>query len=142
MAFLIPHLDNGWEVDQAILSEEDRVVCIRFGRDSESTCMKMDEILVKCAEAVQNFAVFYVVDNIEVVDFNTMYELYEPCTVMFFFRNRHMMVDFGTGNNNKLTWALDDKQDMIDLLEVVYRGARKGKGLVISPKDFSTKHKY
>jgi DIM1 family U5 snRNP protein len=53
-----------------------------------------------------------------------------------------MMVDFGTGDNNKMTWALEDKQDMIDLLEVVYRGARKGKGLVVSPKDFSTKHKY
>lgn len=61
---------------------------------------------------------------------------------MFFFRNRHIMVDFGTGDNNKMTWALEDKQDMIDLLEVVYRGARKGKGLVVSPKDFSTKHKY
>jgi hypothetical protein len=24
----------------------------------------------------------------------------------------------------------------------VYRGARKGKGLVVSPKDFSTKYKY
>jgi DIM1 family U5 snRNP protein len=71
-----------------------------------------------------------------------MYELYDPMTIMFFFRNRHMMVDFGTGNNNKMTWPLEDKQDLIDILEVVYRGARKGKGLVISPKDFSTKHKY
>lgn len=62
MSYLIPHLDNGWEVDQSILSEEDRVVCIRFGRDSEPNCMQMDEILVKCAEVVQNFAVFYVVD--------------------------------------------------------------------------------
>ena len=52
------------------------------------------------------------------------------------------MVDFGTGNNNKMTWALKDKQDMIDILETVYRGATKGKGLVVSPKDFSSKNKY
>ena len=71
-----------------------------------------------------------------------MYELYDPMTVMFFFRNRHIMVDFGTGNNNKMTWPLDDKQDLIDILEAVYRGARKGKGLVISPKDFSMKYRY
>ena len=142
MSYLLPHLENGWEVDQAILSEEDRVVCIRFGSDADKTCMQMDEVLVKCAEAVQQFAVFYVVDINQVPDFNTMYELYDPMTVMFFFRNRHMMVDFGTGNNNKITWTLEDKQDLIDILEVVYRGARKGKGLVISPKDFSTKHKY
>ena len=27
------HLSTGWQVDQAILSEEERVVIIRFGRD-------------------------------------------------------------------------------------------------------------
>jgi DIM1 family U5 snRNP protein len=142
MSYLLPHLDNGWEVDQAILSEEDRVVCIRFGHDGDKTCMQQDEILMKCAEAVQNFATIYLVDKTEVPCFDEMYELYDACTVMFFFRNRHIMVDFGTGNNNKMNWALEDKQDMIDILEAVYRGARKGKGLVISPKDFSTKHKY
>ena len=49
-----------------------------------------------------------------------MYELYDPCTVMFFyryvrwpimpyelvmtlaFRNKHIMIDLGTGNNNKM----------------------------------------
>lgn len=41
------------------------------------------------------------VDITEVPDFNKMYELYDPCTVMFFYRNKHMMIDLGTGNNNK-----------------------------------------
>lgn len=50
-----------------------------------------------------------------------MYELYDPCTVMFFFRNKHIMIDLGTGNNNKINWALDDKQEMIDLIEVIKR---------------------
>jgi len=26
MSYMLPHLENGWEVDQAILSEEERVV--------------------------------------------------------------------------------------------------------------------
>jgi len=30
---MLPHLDSGYAVDQAILSEEDRVVIIRFGHD-------------------------------------------------------------------------------------------------------------
>lgn len=34
-------------------------------------------------------------------DFNKMYEIYDPCTVMFFYRNKHIMIDLGTGNNNK-----------------------------------------
>lgn len=26
MSYMLPHLHNGWQVDQAILSEEDRIV--------------------------------------------------------------------------------------------------------------------
>ena len=129
-------------MDQAILSEEERVVVVRFGHDHDTTCMVTDEVLFSLAEDVRNFAVVYVVDITEVPDFNEMYELYDPCSVMFFFRNRHIMVDLGTGNNNKINWGFNDKQEMIDIIETVYRGARKGKGLVISPKDYSTWYKY
>lgn len=45
-----------------------------------------------------------------------------------------MMCDFGTGNNNKLNWVLEDKQEMIDIIETIYKGAKKGRGLVVSPK--------
>ena len=44
------------------------------------------------------------------------------------------MCDFGTGNNNKLNWVLVDKQELIDNIETIYRGAKKGRGLVVSPK--------
>ena len=37
---------------------------------------------------------------------------------MFFYRNKHIMVDLGTGNNNKINWALTDKQEMIKIIEV------------------------
>ncbi|CAO3665041.1 unnamed protein product [Rhizopus microsporus] len=136
--YFIPHLSSGWHVDQAILSEEDRVVVIRFGHDWDPTCMQMDETLYSIAEKVKNFAVFYLVDITEVPDFNKTYELYDPCTVLFFFRNKHVMIDLGRGNNNKINWALDNKQEMIDLIEAVYRGTRKGRGLEVSLKDYST----
>jgi len=29
---------------------------------------------------------------------------------------------------------MDDKQELIDIIETVYRGASKGRGLVVSPK--------
>ncbi|KAJ2522886.1 U4/U6-U5 snRNP complex subunit dib1 [Coemansia sp. RSA 2049] len=142
MSYFLPHLTNGWQVDMAILSEEERVVVMRFGHDWDPQCMIMDETLYEVAEKVKNFAVIYLVDISEVPDFNTMYELYDPCTTMFFFRNKHMMIDLGTGNNNKVNWAIEDPQELIDMVEVVFRGARKGKGLVLSVKDYSTKYKY
>ena len=38
------------------------------------------------AEKCKNFVVIYLVDIANVPDFNKMYELYDPCTTMFFFR--------------------------------------------------------
>ena len=142
MSFMLYHLTNGWQVDQSILSEQDRVVVIRFGHDWDPSCMRMDEHLYKIAEKVKNFAVIYLVDNSKVPDFNKMYELYDPVTVMFFYRNKHIMIDLGTGNNNKINWVLSSPQELVDIIEAVYRGAKKGRGLVVSPKDYSTKYKY
>ncbi|XP_954144.1 U5 snRNP-specific component (DIM1) [Theileria annulata] len=196
MSYMLQHLRSGWAVDQAIVTEEERVVvsfikiylhilhfyCIRFGHDYDPECIKMDELLYKIAEDVKNFCVIYLVDITEVPDFNGMYELYDPVSVMFFYRfelnyiklihflrsnyfhsrNKHMMVDLGTGNNNKINWAMNNKQELIDIIETIYRGARRGtffnhcllfffsfysihnigRGLVISPKDYSTKYRY
>lgn len=161
---VLPHLVTGWHVDQAIMSEEERLVVIRFGRDwgklfsaarlrapkrtpstnvrADPDCMRQDEVLYRIADKVKNFAVIYVCDLDQVPDFKQMYELYDPMTIMFFFRNKHMMCDFGTGNNNKLNWVLEDKQELIDIIETIYRGAKKGRGLVVSPKDYSTRYRY
>lgn len=142
MAYLLPHLESAEDVNRALREEQDRVVIIRWGTDSDSTCMIMDETLFKVAELVKNFGVIYLVDNTRVKDFNEGYQLTDPCTVMFFFRDKHIMVDMGTGNNNKITFPLSDTQDLIDIIEVVYRGARKGRGLVVAPRDYSTKLRY
>lgn len=102
----------------------------------------MDEALLGICDDIEEIACVFIVDIEKVPDFNTMYELYDPVTVMFFYRNKHMMIDLGTGDNNKINWALTDRQELLDIIEVIYQGARMGKGLVVSPKDYSTKHKY
>lgn len=164
MSYFLPHLPSGWHVDQAILNEEERIVCIRFGHDWDPVCMQMDEALHGIAEKMKNYAIFYVVDITEVPDFNVMVyaclesngflvravrSLLRHVLLQVSFpkttnpdRNKHILVDLGTGNNNKINWALDNKSELIDIVETVYRGARKGRGLVISPKDYSTKYKY
>ena len=77
MAYLLPHLHSGWEVDQAIVTADDRVVVIRFGHDQDPTCMVQDEILMSIADKIKNFAVIYLVDITEVPEFNNMYELFD-----------------------------------------------------------------
>ncbi len=55
------------------MTEEERLVVIRFGRDYDQDCMKQDEVLYKIADLVKNFAVIYVCDLEEVPDFKQMY---------------------------------------------------------------------
>uniref|UniRef100_M4CP43 Argonaute linker 1 domain-containing protein n=1 Tax=Brassica campestris TaxID=3711 RepID=M4CP43_BRACM len=90
------HLHSGWAVDQAILTEEERLVVIRFGPDWDETCMQEQR---------------------------------------HYDRSRD-------GYNNKINWAMKDKHEFIDIIETVFRGARKGRRLVIAPKDYSTKYRY
>ncbi|SCV71117.1 BQ2448_2705 [Microbotryum intermedium] len=145
MSYFLPKLESGWHVDQAIMAEDNRVVIIRFGHDWDPACMTMDETLLGVSEKVKNFAVIYTCDITKVPDFTKMYELYDPYRPLpsrFFFRNKHIMIDLGTGNNNKINWAMENKQELIDIIETVYRGASKGRGLVVSPKDYSTRYKY
>lgn len=86
---VLPHLVTGWHVDQAIMSEDERLVIIRFGRDWDPDCMRQDEVLYReygpfqslhpinalpgIADRVKNFAVIYVCDLDQVPDFKQMY---------------------------------------------------------------------
>ncbi|KAF9320813.1 Thioredoxin-like 4A [Podila horticola] len=139
MSSFLPHLKTCSAVDRAIQSEHDRVVILRFGIDWDPDCRRMDELLSLITGNIKNFAVVYLVDITEVPDFNTMYELYDPCTVMFFFRNKHILVDLGTGKITQINWVFESKRELIDIVETVFRGARKGRGLVVSPKDYSSR---
>ena len=67
MSYLLPHLRSGWNVDQAILNEEDRVVVIRFGHDVDPTCMQMAEVPHTVSEDVKTFAATYLPGSLVVL---------------------------------------------------------------------------
>ncbi|KAJ9180994.1 hypothetical protein P3X46_009171 [Hevea brasiliensis] len=71
----------------------------------------MDEVVTSIVEMIKNFIVIYPMDIIEVPNFNTMYELYDPSSIIFIFKNKHIMIDLGIRNNKKkkINWALKDK---------------------------------
>lgn len=98
-----------WDVDRTIAIEEEKIVVIRFGMEWDNECMRMDETLSKVEYELSNFCDIYLVDISEVKGFNALYELYDPCTVMFFYRNKHIKIDLGTGNNNKIDFAIENK---------------------------------
>lgn len=45
MSYVLPRLETKKDIDGAIKSTEDKVLVLRFGRESDIVCMQLDEIV-------------------------------------------------------------------------------------------------
>ncbi|ORC89226.1 spliceosomal U5 snRNP-specific protein [Trypanosoma theileri] len=160
----LTHLHSAWDVDRHIVLEGERLVLLRFSHyenpptptqiatttrsiDENSGTMshyiatrQMDEVLMTLAPKVRKYCVMYAVSTVEVPAFNEMYELghdREPFAVMFFFRNTHIRVDVGTGNNNKINFFME-ADDLLPIIDAAYRAGKSGKAITSSEKKFTT----
>ena len=142
MSYVLNKLVSKKEVDNAIRSTEDKVLVLRFGRESDQECMMLDDILAKTKQPLSNMAEIYIVP----VDSVPMYMKYFDITLMpatiFFFNGQHMKVDYGMPDHTKFIGSFKTKQDFIDLVEVIYRGAMRGKLIVNCPIDPKNIPKY
>ena len=135
MSYLLKKLHTKKEIDIAIKSTEDKVLVLRFGQDDDTACLQLDDVLSKTSEKLANMADIYIIDVNSVPVYTQYFDIsYIPSTV-FFFNGQHMKVDFGSPDHTKLVGPLLNKQDFIDLVEVIYRGAVRGKLIVTSPID-------
>eukprot|EP00249_Psilotum_nudum_P021132 c27983_g1_i5 orf=303-644(+) len=97
--------------------------------------MQLDEILAKSAREVSKFASIATVDiDAEGIQMYVKYFdiSWIPATI-FFFNAQHMKMDSGSADHTKWIGAFESKQDFIDVVETVFRGAMKGKMIVTCP---------
>ena len=45
MSYVLPRLETKKDIDGAIKGTEDKVLVLRFGRESDIVCMQLDEIV-------------------------------------------------------------------------------------------------
>ncbi|KAL8170305.1 hypothetical protein V2J09_022109 [Rumex salicifolius] len=135
MSLLLPTLTKKGELDAIIRDTIDHVLVLRFGRDSDSVCLHLDDILSKSARDVSKFATIAMVD-IDSEDLQVYVNYFDitfiPSTI-FFFNAHHMKMDSGTADHTKWIGEFYKKQDFIDVVEAIYRGAMKGKQIVTCP---------
>ncbi|EXB94060.1 Thioredoxin-like protein 4B [Morus notabilis] len=132
---LLRTLTKKQEVDSIIRDTIDKVLVLRFGRSPDQACLLLDDVLAKSAREVSKFASIALVD-IDSEDIQVYIKYFDisliPSTV-FFFNAHHMKMDSGTADHTKWVGVFRQKQDFIDVVEAIFRGAMKGKLIVNCP---------
>ncbi|EHA8590962.1 thioredoxin-like protein 4B [Cocos nucifera] len=134
-SLLLPTLSRKREVDGIIRDTLDKVLVLRFGRCSDPTCLQLDDILSRSSREISKFATIALVD-IDAEEIQVYVNYFDitliPSTI-FFFNAHHMKMDSGTADHTKWIGSFHSKQDFIDVVEAIFRGAMKGKLIVTSP---------
>ncbi|KAM9397508.1 thioredoxin-like protein 4B isoform 2-T3 [Salvelinus alpinus] len=114
----------------------------RFLSESGMTVLSLFCQLSKTTHHLSNMASIYIVDVDSAPVYTRYFDIsYIPSTV-FFFNGQHMKVDYGSPDHTKFVGSFKTKQDFLDLIEVIYRGAMRGKMMVQSPIDPQNIPKY
>eukprot|EP00297_Palpitomonas_bilix_P018602 CAMPEP_0113890816 /NCGR_PEP_ID=MMETSP0780_2-20120614/14378_1 /TAXON_ID=652834 /ORGANISM="Palpitomonas bilix" /LENGTH=149 /DNA_ID=CAMNT_0000880299 /DNA_START=197 /DNA_END=646 /DNA_ORIENTATION=+ /assembly_acc=CAM_ASM_000599 len=133
MSYALRSLSSKAEVDEVIKGTKEKVLVLRFGRAQDVVCMQQDDILSKAEAPLRKMADIYTVDADKVEVYTHYFDITLIPATLFFYNAIHIKIDGGTQDNTKFIGAFREKQDFIDLVEVVYRGAMRGKKIVSSP---------
>eukprot|EP00930_Biecheleria_cincta_P066043 TRINITY_DN52008_c0_g1_i1.p1 TRINITY_DN52008_c0_g1~~TRINITY_DN52008_c0_g1_i1.p1 ORF type:complete len:143 (+),score=30.08 TRINITY_DN52008_c0_g1_i1:47-475(+) len=142
MAHGLAHLHTAWQVEKAVTEEDAKVVLLRFGHDYDPECMLMDEVLLSVQDAIVAKCQTFLVDVGEVPEFTQQYELHDPCTLMFFYKGRHLQLELGLGERYKITWPIGGQKEVQAVVEAVHRGAQQGRDLIVALQDRSLQYRY
>lgn len=112
------------------------------GMEHYLATQRMDAMLMEMAPKVRKFCKIFTVDTSKVTEFNSLYELghnRDPFALMFFYRNTHIKMDVGTGNNNKINFfAFEDWSELLSMVEAAYRAGKLGKHMASIDRKYST----
>ncbi|PSR89704.1 Thioredoxin-like protein [Actinidia chinensis var. chinensis] len=135
MSYLLTTLTKKGEVDSIITDTIDKVLVLRFGRSSDPVCLQLDDVLSKSVREVSKFVTIAVVDidSVDVQVYVKYFDITFIPSMVFFFNAHHMKMDSGSADHTKWVGAFHRKQDFIDVVEAIYRGAMKGKLIVSCP---------
>nr|GEU62459.1 thioredoxin-like protein 4B [Tanacetum cinerariifolium] len=135
MSQLLTTLTKKQEVDTIIRDTIDKLLVLRFGRSSDTVCLQLDDILAKTEVDVSKFAKIALVDvdSEEIQVYLKYFDITFIPSIVFFFNAHHMKMDSGSADHTKWVGAFHRKQDFIDVVEEIFRGAMKGKLIVNCP---------
>mmetsp|Transcript_31648 Transcript_31648/g.73887 ORF Transcript_31648/g.73887 Transcript_31648/m.73887 type:complete len:144 (-) Transcript_31648:42-473(-) len=141
-AFSLPSLSSQYAVEQAVATEQNKLVCLRIGHQFDPACVSLDEVLRSAVPSVEAMCSLYTIDSREVPECVQAFQVQSSSALVFFFRGRLLQFDLGQGPCSRIECAMSSRQEFTDLVEAAQRGVQLGRDLIIAPRDYSLQMRY
>jgi DIM1 family U5 snRNP protein len=116
--------------DQLILDEEKRILCINFEVDFNFLFLNLFKKILNNKKLVVTHIIFYSLNTKAIKGYNQMYELFDSSSIIFFYKNKRVLIDNNSGNNNKIENFLTNSQYFGNFCQNIILKVKKGKNII------------
>ena len=117
-------LNTDYSVDQAILDQDNKILIIgiypKFYQANTENYLDRLNLFKKEAN-------LYKISTKKVKEFNIIYEINDTISFIFYFENRKIFVDSGSGDNNKIEGLMFNSKYFKRIVNLIYKNCMKGK---------------
>ena len=117
-------LNTDYSVDQAILDQNNKILIIGFYPKfyQANTENYLDRLNLFKKEAN-----LYKISTKKVKEFNIIYEINDTISFIFYFENKKIFVDSGSGDNNKVEGLMFNSKYFKRIVNLICKNCMKGK---------------
>lgn len=123
-------LKTDYSIDQVILDQNFKITILNFIYHPAVNYTKKKMASLKITKKNRKNTEVYIIDSQKVKEFNFMYEIKTCFDSIFFFNNRKIFIDSGTGDNNKVNKILLGKKKFKKIAKSTYENCMKGKNFL------------
>ena len=117
-------LNTDYSVDQAILDQDNKILIIgiypKFYQANTENYLDRLNLFKKEAN-------LYKISTKKVKEFNIIYEINDTISFIFYFENKKIFVDSGSGDNNKIEGLMVNSKHFKRIVNLIYKNCMKGK---------------
>ena len=117
-------LNTDYSVDQAILDQDNKILIIgiypKFYQANTENYLDRLNLFKKEAN-------LYKISTKKVKEFNIIYEIKDNISFIFYFENKKIFVDSGSGDNNKIEGLMFNSKYFKRIVNLICKNCMKGK---------------
>ena len=125
-----PYLKKDYAIDQAILDQSNKIIILKFNKICNFYDKTFNINFVKFKFKHMKNLNFFSINIEKIREFNLMYELKKNTSLLYFFNNRKIFMDSGTGDTNKICQFTQDSRKIKQITKKTLKNCQKGKNFL------------